>query len=72
MNKIYHKETAIRRTKAGSTCWHYHWFETFGRDAAYAHSWGNREQRGTGMIWSKPGESFDEAIARRATENAAV
>jgi hypothetical protein len=64
----YHKETVIRTTKSGATCYHYHYFESFGRETGYARSWGNREKRGTGMIWAKPGESFDDAIARRRAE----
>lgn len=66
MNTTYHhRETVIRETPSGARCFHYHFFESFGRDTAYARSWGNREKRGTGLIWAKPGESFDEAIARR-------
>lgn len=65
-----HKEKVIRTTKNGATCYHYHWYESFGRETSYAHSWGCREQRGTGMVWAKPGESFEDAIARRRSEYA--
>lgn len=64
-----HKEKIVRTTKSGATCYHYEYFENFGRDTGYAHSWGCREKRGTGLIWAKPGESFKEAIARRNREN---
>jgi len=66
--KIYHRETVVRQTARGSTCYHYHYFEDFGRDTGYARSWGCREKRGTGLIWASPGESFGEAIARRCRE----
>jgi hypothetical protein len=64
----YHRQAVIRETKRGAICWHYHFFESFGRDTAYARSWGCREQRGTGLIWARPGETFNEAIARRRAE----
>lgn len=64
----YHRETIVRQTKSGATCYHYHYFESFGRDTGYARSWGNREKRGTGLIWAKAGETFDEAIARRRAD----
>lgn len=66
MNQIYyHKETIVRRTKSGKVCYHYHYFEDFGRDTSYARSWGCQEQNGTGLVWAMPGEDFRDAIARR-------
>lgn len=66
----YHKETVVRKTKNGATCYHYHYYEDFGRDTGYARSWGCHAKRGTSMIWARPGESFEDAISRRRAEYA--
>lgn len=72
MSTTYYNETAIRTTARGSTCYTYRYAEDFGRERGYARSWGCREARGRGMIWAKPGESFDDAIARRRCEYSEV
>ena len=70
MSTYYTETHTIRETTNGSRCVGYRFFESFGRETREARSWGCREQRGTGMIWLKPGESFDDGIARRRAEYA--
>lgn len=66
--KIYILTKVLRETANGSRWLAYRYFESFGRETSYAYSWGCREKRGTGLIWAKPGEELNDAIARRNAE----
>jgi len=65
MNTTYILIAVLRETHNGAQWLSYRYAESFGRDTCYARSWGCREHRGTGKIWAKPGESLDDAMARR-------
>lgn len=65
MSTFYTETHTIRKTANGSRCVGYRYWESFGREAREARSWGCREKRGTGMIWLNPGEDLYDAIARR-------
>ena len=67
---LYLNAKKIRETASGAVFYSYRYAESFGRETREAHSWGCREKRGTGKIWAKPGETFDDAIARRRMEYA--
>lgn len=71
MSLFYNETHTIRETPSGARCVGYRYWESFGRETREARSWGNREKRGTGMIWLKPGEELDDAIARRDQKYAA-
>lgn len=66
----YLETKTIRKTPSGKRFVAYRYWESFGKDTGYAHSWGCQEKRGTGKIWVRPDEDIDAAIARRNQEYA--
>ena len=65
MSMYYLEKKTLRETKSGARWVKYKYWESFGRETGYAHSWGCREKNGTGLIWLRPSETLEDAIARR-------